>query len=83
MIMAVQTRTRGPRYILNVTLFDQLMKRKGWTSSEDCAKALDLHHSTIARLRAMERTPSYQVARAMSEYFEIPHDLLFIPEEES
>jgi transcriptional regulator with XRE-family HTH domain len=71
------------RYVLNVSLFNQVMRKHGWTSNGDCAEALNMHHSAIARLRAKQTTPSYRVAREMSEYLDIPHDLLFIPEEES
>ena len=81
--MATTTRPRGQRYILNVELFSQIMRKYGWNSSEDCAKALGLHQSAIARLRAKQSTPSYRVARELSEYVGVAHDLLFIPEEES
>lgn len=83
MIMPVQPTSRSRRYVLNVALFDQLMRKYAWSSSAECAKALNLHHSAIARLRAKQSTPTYRVAREMSEYFDVPHDLLWIPEEES
>jgi len=83
MVMPARSASRNRRYVLNVTLFSQLMRKYNWASSAECAKALNLHHSAVARLRAKQSTPTYRVAREMAEFFDVPHDLLWIPEEES
>ena len=79
--MPVTIRNRA-RYVLNDELFNEIMGLNRWHSSRDCARALNLHHSTIARLRAKETTPTYDVAMHMSERLGVRHDILFVPEVE-
>lgn len=77
--MSSRTRPRG-RIVLDTPVFDRLVRARKWPSDKVMADELDLHRSTIARLRANATSVTPDVMWHLADVLGVPVQVLFVRE---
>jgi transcriptional regulator with XRE-family HTH domain len=78
-----QNPARRSRVVLDTEVFDRLVSERGWKNNAACARALNLHASTIARMRARTTSPTSDVMVHIAAVLGVPAAALFHQEEPS
>jgi len=71
------------KVVLNVDLFDLLTEAKGCTNDSDRARMLNVHRTTITRMRARTQSPKPELMYDIAAALNVPVTTLFPRESET